>query len=97
MTGVPRHRNRAQIKEQIKTPEIKQCNEKIGNLSDAEFKTIVVSMSTQLIELSCKMRGQMKSTQSEIKQNIEAHSEGKETSTQINDLEKKEEVNIQPE
>ena len=40
----------------------------------------------------------MKATQSEIKENIQGvNSEGKETRTQINDLEQKEEVNIQPE
>ena len=40
----------------------------------------------------------MKVTQSEIKQNIQGtNSEGKETKTQINDLEQKEEINIQPE
>ena len=40
----------------------------------------------------------MKATQSEIKQNIQgANSEGKETGTQINNLEQKEEINIQPE
>ena len=38
----------------------------------------------------------MKDTQNEIKQNIQGtKSEGKETRTQINDLEKKEEINIQ--
>ena len=36
--------------------------------------------------------------QSEIKKNIQGtNSEGKETRTQINDLEQKEEINIQPE
>ena len=40
----------------------------------------------------------MKATQSEIKKNIQGtNSEGKETGTQINDLEQKEEINIQPE
>ena len=40
----------------------------------------------------------MKATQSEIKQNIQGtNSEGKETKTQINDQEQKEEINIQPE
>ena len=40
----------------------------------------------------------MKATHSEIKQNIQGtNSEGKETGTQINDLEQKEEINIQPE
>ena len=39
-----------------------------------------------------------KDTQSEIKQNIQGtNSEGKKTRTQINDLEQKEEINIQPE
>ena len=38
----------------------------------------------------------MKTIQSEIKKNIqETNSEGKETGTQINDLEQKEEINIQ--
>ena len=40
----------------------------------------------------------MKATQSEIKQNIQGtNREGKETGTQINDLEQKEEINIEPE
>ena len=38
----------------------------------------------------------MKTIQSEIKKNIQGtNSEGKETGTQINDLEQKEEINIQ--
>ena len=54
-------------------------------------------MLTALIELGHKMKEQMKATQSEIKQNIQGtNSEGKETGTQINDLEQKEEINIQP-
>ena len=44
------------------------------------------------------MKEEMKATQSEIKQNIQGtNSEGKETGTQINDLEQKEKINIQPE
>ena len=40
----------------------------------------------------------MKTTQSEIKQNIQGTNSGrKETRTQINNLEQKEEINIQPE
>ena len=40
----------------------------------------------------------MKATQSEIKENIQGtNSEGKKTGTQINDLEQKEEISIQPE
>ena len=40
----------------------------------------------------------MKAMKSEIKENVQGtNSEGKETGTQINDLEQKEEINIQPE
>ena len=86
----------AQMKEEIKTPEKELSYEEIDNLSDAEFKTLVIRMLTELIELGCKMKEEMKATQSEIKQNIQgANSEGKETWTQINNLEQKEEINIQ--
>ena len=44
------------------------------------------------------MKEQMKRTQDEIKQNIQGtNSDRKETRTQINNLEQKEEINIQPE
>ena len=53
-------------------------------------------MLTELIELSHKMKEEMKATQGEIKQNIQGNnSEGKETGTQINNLEQMEEINIQ--
>ena len=52
-------------------------------------------MLTELIQLDCKMKEQMKNTQSEIKQNIQGtNSDRKEPRTQINDLEQKEEINI---
>ena len=55
-------------------------------------------MLTELIELGQKMKKQMKDTQNEINQNIQGtNSEGKETGTQINNLEQKEDINIQPE
>ena len=86
------------MKEQIKTPEKELSDKEIDNLSDVEFKTLVMRMLTQLIELSHKMKEEMKATQSEIKQSIQGtNSEGKETKTQINSLEQKEEINIQPE
>ena len=53
-------------------------------------------MLTELIELSYKMKEEMKATQSEIKENIQGtNSEGKETRTQINNLEQKEKISIQ--
>ena len=40
----------AQMKEQIKTPEKELSDEEIDNLSDAEFKTLVIRMLKELIE-----------------------------------------------
>ena len=78
------------MKEQIKTPGKELSDE--DNLSDAEFKTLVIRMLTELIEVGHKRSA----TQNEIKQNIQgANSERKETRTQINDLEQKEERNIE--
>ena len=37
------------MKEQIKTPEKELNNEEIANLSDAEFKTLVIRMLTEMI------------------------------------------------
>ena len=88
----------AQMKEQIKTPRIELSDEDIDNLSDAQFKTLVIRMLTELIDFSHKMNEAMKASHSKIKQNIQgANSEGRETRTQIKDLEQKEEINIQPE
>ena len=69
----------------------------IANLSDAEFKTLVVRMLRELIEYGESIREEMKATLSEIKKNIQGtNSEGKEAKVQINNLEHKEEVNSQP-
>ena len=55
-------------------------------------------MLTELIEFGWKMKEQRKDTQSEIKQNIQGtNSDRKETRTQTNNLEQKEEINIQSE
>ena len=84
------------MREQTKIPEKDLSHKEIDNLSDTKFKTLVIKMLTELIELGHKMRKEMKATQSEIKENIQGtNSEGKETGTQINDLEQKEEINIQ--
>ena len=55
-------------------------------------------MLTEMVEYGCEIEEKVKSLQSEIKQNIQGtNSDGKQTGTQINDLEQKEEINIQPE
>ena len=81
---------------QMKAPKIELNDEEIDNLSDAEFKTLVIRMLREMTEYGCKIEEEVKATQSEIKKYIQGtNSEGKETGTQINDLEQKEEINIQ--
>ena len=88
----------AQMTEQIEAPEkIQLGDEKRANLWDAQFKTLEIKMLTELVEYGCKIEEKVEAMQSEIKKNIQGtKSEGKETGTQINNLEQKEEINIQP-
>ena len=87
------------MKEQIKAPEkIQLSDEEIANLSDALFKILVIRMLTELVEHGRKLEDKMKAMIRETKENVQGtNSDGKETGTQINDLEQKEERNIQPE
>ena len=79
------------MKEQIKTPEKELSNEGVDDLPDTEFKTLAIGMLTELTELSPKKKKEMKAIQREIQENMQGtNSEGKETRTQINDLEQKE-------
>ena len=49
------------MKEQIKAPEnIQLSNEEIDNLSDAQFKTLVIRMLTELVEFGRKLDEKMK-------------------------------------
>ena len=71
----------ANMKEHSKTSE--QSDKEMANLSDGEFKSLVIKMLIDLIELGQKMKKQMKVTQSEIKQNIQVtNSDRKETRIQ---------------
>ena len=87
------------MKEQIKTPEkILLSNKKMANLSDAQFKTLVIRMLTELVEYGHKLEGKMTAMKSEIKEHVQGTNiDGKEPGTQINGFEQKEESNIQPE
>ena len=38
----------------IKTPEKELSNKEIANLSDAEFKTLVIRLLTEMVEYGCK-------------------------------------------
>ena len=54
-------------------------------------------MLTELVEFGCKLNEKMKAMLSETKENVQgSNSDGKETGTQINHVEQKEEWNIQP-
>ena len=68
----------------MKPPEKIQLNDKeIASQSDAQFKTLVIQMFTEMIEYGRKIEEKVKAMQSEIKKNIQgAKSEGKETGTQ---------------
>ena len=51
----------AQMKEQIKAPEKIQLNkEETANLSDAQFKTLVIRKLTELVEFGHKLDEKMK-------------------------------------
>ena len=59
------------MKEQIKVPEkIQLSNEEIANLSDAQFKTLVIRKLTELVELGRKLDEKMQAMLSEIKKNV---------------------------
>ena len=59
------------MKEQIKTPEKQLSDEEIANLSDVEFKTLVIRMLTEMIVFGHKIKEEMKAKQREIKENIQ--------------------------
>ena len=87
------------MKEQIKAPEVIQLSsKKIANLSDAQFKTLVIRKLTELVEFGRKLDEKMKAMLRETKENAQGtNSDGKESGTQINGVHQKEERNIQPE
>ena len=87
------------MKEQNKAPEKIQLSDKeIANLSDAQFKTLVIRKLTELVEFGQKLDEKLKAMLRETKENVQGtNSEGKDTGTQIKDLDQKEKINIQPE
>ena len=87
------------MKKQIKAPKkIQLSDEERANLSDAQFKTLVIRMLTELVEFGLKVDEKMKVMLNELKENVQGtNSDGKETGTQIKGLKQKEERNIQTE
>ena len=74
------------MKGQIKAPEkIQLSDEEIANLLDAQFKTLVIRMLTELVEFGHKLDEKMKAMLRETKENVqETNCDGKETGSQIN-------------
>ena len=87
------------MKEQIKAPEkIQLSREHIANLSYVQFKTLVIRMLTELVEFGHKLHEKMKAMLRVTKENVQGtNSDAKETGTQINGVDQKEERNLQPE
>ena len=85
--------------EYFKAPvKIQLSEEEIANLSDAQFKTLVIRKLTELVEFVWKPDEKMKPMLREKKENVQGtNSDVKETGTQINSLDQKEERNIQTE
>ena len=84
--------------EHFKAPEkIQLSKEEIANLLDAQFKTLVFKMLTELVEFVRKPDEKMKPMLRETKENVQGtNSDGKENGTQINGVDQKEERHIQP-
>ena len=62
----------AQMKEQIRAPEKIQLSDKeIANLSDAQFKTLVIRKLTEMVVYGHKIEEKVKAMQGKIKENIQ--------------------------
>ena len=73
--------------------KIQLSDEETANLSDAQFKTAVIRKLTELVEFGRKLDEKMKAMLSETKENVQGtNSDGKETGTQINGVDQKEET-----
>ena len=80
-------------KKQIKTPEKELNDKEVANLSDAEFKTLVIRILTELVEFGHKIKEEVKAMKSETKENVQGtNSDRKKTGTQINGLKQKKET-----
>ena len=78
--------------------KIQLSDEEIDNLSDAQFRTLVIRELTEMVEYGCKLNEKMKAMLRETKKNVQGtNSDGKETGIQINSVDQKEEINIQSE
>ena len=85
-----KQKNRSKLQKKIQL-----SNKEIDSLSDAQFKTLVINTLTELVEVVRKVDEKMKAMLRETKENVQGtNSEAKETGTQINGVDQKEERNI---
>ena len=75
VTDSPRQKKKkkkkAQMTEHFKAPEkIQLSKEEIANLLDAQFKTLVIKMLTELVEFGRKLDEKMKAMLRETKENV---------------------------
>ena len=65
------------MKEHIKTPEkVQLSNEETANLSDAQFKTLVIRILTEMAEYGHKIEEKVKTTKIEIKGTVTGRKQG---------------------
>ena len=79
------------MKGQIKAPgKIQLSDKEIVNLSDAQFKTLVIKKLTELVEFGRKLDEKMKAMLKETKENVQGtNSDAKEAGSQINIVDQK--------
>ena len=65
-------KKKAQMTEHFKAPEkIQLSEEEIANLSDAQFKTLVIRTLTELVEFGQKLDEKMKPMLRDTKENVQ--------------------------
>ena len=85
----------AQVKEQIKATKSRTVMKRYQPIT-WRIQNTGNQMFTETVEYGHKIEEKVKAVQSEIKENVQGtNNDGKETGTQISDLELKEEINIQ--
>ena len=86
----------AQMKEQMKTPKTEWSNEKVANLSDAQFKTLVSGCSQKWLSMVTKQR-ESEAYAKWNKEKYTGNQQWREGNQDSNQWFAAEEINIQPE
>ena len=56
-----------QMKEQIQSSKNRINDEEIANVSDAQLKTLIIKILTEIVEYGCKIEGKVKPMKREIR------------------------------